>query len=52
MAQCLRGKGLDVPDPTQEDPKLNLSEVDKNRETIKEYLEECDLESKAFKEGK
>ena len=25
---------------------------DKNRETIKEYLEECDLESKAFKEGK
>ena len=52
LAQCLREKGLDVPDPTQEDPKLNLSEVDKNRETIKEYLEECDLESKAFKEGK
>ena len=39
LAQCLREKGLDIADPTQEDPKLNLSEVDKNRETIKEYLE-------------
>lgn len=52
MAQCLRDKGLNVPDPTQENPKLNLSEVDENRETIKEYIEECDPERKTFRQGK
>ena len=44
LAQCLRDKGLNVPDPTQDDPKLNLSEVGENREIIKEYLEECEPE--------
>jgi len=38
---------LDVSDPTQDNPKLNLSEVGENRETIKEYLEECDPERTA-----
>ncbi len=47
LAQCLRDKGLDVSDPTQDNPKLNLSEVGENRETIKEYLEECDPERTA-----
>ncbi len=47
LAQCLRDKGLDVSDPTQDNPKLNLSEVGENRETIKEYLEECSPERTA-----
>ena len=47
LAQCLRDKGLDVSDPTQDNPKLNLSEVGENREKIKEYLEECDPERAA-----
>ena len=47
LAQCLRDKGLDVSDPTQDNPKLNLSEVGENRETIKEHLEECDPERTA-----
>ena len=44
LAQCLRDKGLDVPDPTQDNPKLNLSEAGENRERIKEHLEECSPE--------
>jgi len=52
LAQCLRDKGLDVPDPTQDEPKLNLSEVEENRETIKEYIEECDPEGEASGRGK
>ncbi len=47
LAQCLRDKGLDVSDPTQDNPKLNLSEAGENRETIKEYLEECSPERTA-----
>ena len=52
LAQCLRDKGLDVPDPTQDEPKINLSEVEENRETIKEYIEECDPEAEASGRGK
>ena len=44
LAQCLRDKGLDVSDPTQGNPKLNLSEVGEDREIIKEYIEECEPE--------
>ena len=44
LAQCLRDKGLNIPDPTQDDPKLNLSEVGEDRKIIKEYLEECEPE--------
>ena len=39
LAQCLRDKGLDISDPTQDNPKLNLSEVGEDREIIKEYIE-------------
>ena len=52
LAQCLRDKGLDVPDPTQDNPKLNLSEVGENRETIKEYLEECEPEGNVLRGDK
>jgi len=52
LAQCLRDKGLDVSDPTQDNPKLNLSEVGENRETIKEYLEECSPERTASRVDK
>ena len=52
LAQCLRDKGLDVSDPTQDNPKLNLSEVGDNRETIKEYLEECSPERTASRVDK
>ncbi len=51
LAQCLRDKGLNVPDPTQDNPKLNLSEVDEKREKVKEYLEECDDENGTFQKG-
>ena len=52
LAQCLRDKGLDIPDPTQDNPKLNLSEVGENRETIKEYLEECEPEGRVLRGDK
>jgi len=52
LAQCLRDKGLDIPDPTQDNPKLNLSEVGENRETIKEYLEECEPEGRTLRGDK
>jgi len=51
LAQCLRDKGLNVPDPTQDEPKLNLSEVEENREKIKEHIDECDPEGEAFGRG-
>ena len=44
LAQCLRDKGLDISDPTQDNPKLNLSEVEEDREIIKEYIDECEPE--------
>ena len=44
LAQCLRDKGLNISDPTQDDPKLNLSGAGEDREIIKEYLEECEPE--------
>ena len=52
LAQCLRDKGLDIPDPTQDNPKLNLSEVGENREKIKEYLEECEPEGRTLRGDK
>ena len=52
LAQCLRDKGLNIPDPTQDDPKLNLSEAGEDREIIKEYLEECEPERTASRTDK
>ena len=39
---CIRDR--DISDPTQDNPKLNLSEVGEDREIIKEYIEECEPE--------
>ncbi len=52
MAQCLREKGLNVSDPTQEEPKLNLSEETENRETIKKLIDECTPEGETFGRSK
>ena len=41
LAKCLREKGINVPDPTQEEPKLDLSELDKSKDEIIPVLKEC-----------
>ena len=41
LAKCLREKGINVPDPTQEEPKLDLSELDKSKDEITPILKEC-----------
>jgi len=43
---------LNISDPTQDDPKLNLSEAGEDREIIKEYLEECEPERTASRTDK
>tara|TARA_Y100000590_G_C15653990_1_gene989896 strand:- start:210 stop:695 length:486 start_codon:yes stop_codon:yes gene_type:complete len=52
LAQCLRDKGVDVADPTQENPKVDLSNTGIEREELKEKLEECDSEGWKFGRGK
>lgn len=52
LAQCLRDKGVDVADPTQENPKVDLSNTGIEREELKEKLEECDSEGWRFGRGK
>ena len=51
LAQCLREKGLDIADPTQDNAKLNLSEVGGKREDIKEYIQECQEENDTFEKA-
>ncbi len=41
LAKCLRKKGLNVSDPTQQEPKLDLSELKKSKEDITPLLQEC-----------
>ena len=41
LAQCLREKGVDVADPTQENPKVDLKNMELEREDLKEKLDEC-----------
>ena len=41
LAKCLREKGLNVSDPTQQEPKLDLSELKKSKEDITPLLQEC-----------
>ena len=41
LAQCLREKGVDVADPTQENPKVDLKNTELEREDLKEKLDEC-----------
>jgi len=41
LAKCLREKGLNVPDPSQEEPKVDLSELKKSKDDIMLLLQEC-----------
>ena len=52
LAQCLRNEGLDVPDPTQDKPKIDLSSINKEREDLKKYLDKCVEERWDFEGGK
>ena len=44
LARCLREKGIDVADPTQEQPKLDLSALKDSKEEIVPLLQECGYE--------
>ena len=41
LAKCLREKGLNVSDPSQQEPKLDLSELKKSKDDITPLLQEC-----------
>ncbi|NND23570.1 MAG: hypothetical protein HKN86_02650 [Acidimicrobiia bacterium] len=41
LAKCLREKGLNVPDPSQEEPKVNLSGLKESKDDIMPPLQEC-----------
>ena len=41
LARCLREKGVNVPDPDQQEPKLDLSGLKKSEEDITPLLQEC-----------
>jgi hypothetical protein len=41
LAKCLREKGLNVPDPSQEEPKVNLSGLKESKDDILPLLQEC-----------
>ena len=41
LAKCLREKGLNVPEPNQQEPKLDLTSLKKSKEDITLLLQEC-----------
>ena len=41
LAKCLREKGLNVPDPSQQEPKVDLSELKEYKDDIMPLLQEC-----------
>jgi len=41
LAKCLREKGINVPDPSQQEPKLDLSGLTKSKDEITPLLKEC-----------
>ena len=41
LAKCLREKGLNVPDPSQEEPKVDLSGLKESKDDIMPILQEC-----------
>ena len=41
LAKCLRGKGIEVEDPSQQEPKLDLSGLKKSEDDITPLLQEC-----------
>ena len=46
LARCLREKGLDVPDPSQDQPKIDLSNLVQSKDEIIALLDECELDEK------
>ena len=43
LAKCLREKGLNVPDPSQQEPKVDLSGLKESKDDIMPLLQECGL---------
>ena len=43
LAKCLRENGLNIADPTQDMPKLDLSDLVESKEEIEPLLEECGI---------
>ena len=41
LAKCLREKGLNVPDPSQQEPKVDLSGLKESKDDIMALLQEC-----------
>ena len=41
LAKCLREKGINVPDPSQQEPKLDLSGLKSSKDDITPLLQEC-----------
>ena len=41
LAKCLREKGLDVPDPSQQEPKVDLSGLKESKNDIMPLLQAC-----------
>ena len=41
LAKCLREKGLNVPDPIQQEPKVDLSRLKEAKDDIMPLLQEC-----------
>ena len=46
LARCLREKGLNVPDPTQDQPKIDLSNLVQSKDEIVVLLDECEFDEK------
>ena len=41
LAKCLREKGLNVPDPSQQEPRVDLSGLKESKDDIMPLLQEC-----------
>jgi len=41
LAKCLREKGLNVPDPSQQEPKIDLRGLKESKDDIMPLLQEC-----------
>ena len=41
LARCLRENGINVPDPSQQEPKINLNEFKNSKDDVIPLLEEC-----------
>ena len=41
LAKCLRERGINVPDPSQQNPKIDLSGLSKSKDEITPLLKEC-----------